>query len=431
MSEYTPAPPSGIGRSESPDIRLRGRWLPLARLGWLLIAMLIILLIAAGIPFEFAYYKGICRTAACATELAAPLTPERTHALQALGLSTDFYAAYTVALEVVAAIVYAAVGAVIFWHRSHDRMGMFAAFTLLTFGCGLVTGQLATHAPALWLPAACAYYLGQASFGIFFYLFPDGRFVPRWTRWLAAAASIWWAVSIFFPDIPLNFNGPAFLGFITTLVVAQVYRYRRVSNAVQRQQTKWVVYGFAIAIGGFVGAIALQGLVEVLLPPGPLGQMLANGLLTGLLMLIPLAIGMAILRSRLYDIDIIIRRTLVYSLLTLTLGLVYLGCILISRTLIAPLTGGSELAIVASTLAIAALFLPLRRRIQALIDKRFYRRKYDAAKVLAAFAATACDETDLTELTAELLRVVDTTVQPEFAGLWLKPAESKSRESLA
>jgi hypothetical protein len=132
------------------------------------------------------------------------------------------------------------------------------------------------------------------------------------------------------------------------------------------------------------------------------------------------------LKHRLYDIDIIIRRTLVYSLLTLTLGLIYLGCILLSRALVAPLTGSSELAIVASTLAIAALFLPLRRRIQNTIDKRFYRRKYDAAKVLQAFGATARDETELERLTAEMLRVVDETIQPEFVGLWLREAPARS-----
>jgi hypothetical protein len=134
---------------------------------------------------------------------------------------------------------------------------------------------------------------------------------------------------------------------------------------------------------------------------------------------------MAILRSRLFDIDIIIQRTLVYSVLTLFLALVYIGSILISRALVAPLTGGSELAIVVSTLAIAALFLPLRRRIQQLIDRRFYRRKYDAAKVLAAFALTARDETDLDRLTGELLRVVDETIQPEFVGVWLREPEGK------
>ena len=149
------------------------------------------------------------------------------------------------------------------------------------------------------------------------------------------------------------------------------------------------------------------------------------------LVAVPAAIGIAILRYRLYDIDIIIRRTLVYSTLTLTLGLIYFGCIVLVRTLVAPLTGGTDLAIVASTLAIAALFNPLRKRIQTLIDKRFYRRKYDAAKVLAAFGATARDETDLEQLTAEMLRVVDETVQPEFVGLWLRePGTDKQRGAM-
>jgi amino acid transporter len=146
---------------------------------------------------------------------------------------------------------------------------------------------------------------------------------------------------------------------------------------------------------------------------------------------VAVAAGIAILRYRLWDIDIIIRRTLVYGALTLTLGLVYIGCILLSRTLIAPYLGGSELAIVASTLAIAALFSPLRRRIQNLIDKRFYRRKYDAAKVLAAFGVAARDETDLERLTGEMLRVVDETVQPEFVGLWLRePGTDKQRGAM-
>jgi hypothetical protein len=404
------------------DTRLRGRWLVLARWAWVLLAVLLMLLIAVGIPFEYAYYQSICTSAACSTDdVTAQLTPEGVQALQALGLSTGFYAAYLVTIEVVAALVYTAVAAVIFWHRSDDRMGLFAAFTLLTAGCAIfVAGSLTAHVPALWLPAACANFLGQASFVIFFYLFPDGRFVPRWTRWLAVGSSIWWAASIFFPDIPLNFNGPAYLVFIASQVVVQIYRYRRVSNAVQRQQTRWVVYGFAVAIGGFVSAVALHNLVLAPQPSGPFDQMIGGALLSSFFLLIPLSIGVAIVRSRLWDIDVLIRRTLVYSALTFILALIYIGCILLSRALVAPLVGGSELAIVASTLAIAALFTPLRKRIQNVIDKRFYRRKYDAAKVLAAFGATVRDETDLDALTSELLRVVDETMQPEFVGLWLR-----------
>ena len=133
------------------------------------------------------------------------------------------------------------------------------------------------------------------------------------------------------------------------------------------------------------------------------------------------------LRYRLYDIDVIINRTLVYGALTVSLGLVYIGCVVLLRQVLAPLTGSSELAIMASTLAIAALFTPLRRRIQTMIDRRFYRRKYDAAKVLAVFGATVRDETDLDALTSEMLRVIDDTMQPESIGLWLRdPATTAS-----
>jgi hypothetical protein len=412
---------------------IQGRWLGLARSAWVLLAILIMLLIAAGIPLEYAYYKSICMSAACGTR-SGQLTLEAVQALQALGLSAGFYAAYTVTLEVVAALVYAAIGALIFSRKSDDRMALFAAFTLLTAGCAIfIAGSLADHATALWLPAACANYLGQVSFVIFFYLFPDGRFVPRWTRWLAAASSVWWAVSILFPDIPLNFttNGPAILALVASLVVVQVYHYRRVSNVVQRQQTKWVVYGFAMALVGFGGVLTLVALVPAIQQSGPLGQMIGTGIITGFLLLIPLSISLAILRSHLWDIDIIIRRTLVYGALTLTLGLVYVGCIVVSRTLVAPYLGGSELAIVASTLALATLFNPLRRRIQNLIDKRFYRRKYDAAKVLAAFGATVRDETDLERLSAAMLKVVDETMQPEFVSLWLREAPTSSTPNRA
>jgi hypothetical protein len=208
------------------------------------------------------------------------------------------------------------------------------------------------------------------------------------------------------------------IGLAAVMVVAffgaLIHNLRTVREPVARAQVRWMALGLA---GPFLGAL-LGGLLGLLLPlvASVFGWIYSNVLIA----LLPLCLGIAITRYRLFDIDVIIRRTLVYSTLTLILGLVYVGCIVVSRTLVAPLIGGSDVAIVASTLAIAALFLPLRRRIQIFIDQRFYRRKYHAAKVLAAFATTARDETDLERLTGELLRVMDETVQPEFVGLWLK-----------
>jgi len=212
-----------------------------------------------------------------------------------------------------------------------------------------------------------------------------------------------------------------------------MYRYRKGANSVERQQTKSVIFGIVVLASTVMPWVPVFG-GGLDIPSGQ-PRLLANISTWTLIYLgqyfLPVAITIAILRYKLWNIDIIIRRTLVYSLLTLTLGLIYLGCILVSRTLVAPLTGASDLAIVISTLAIAALFMPLRRRIQNSIDRRFYRRKYDAAMVLAAFGTTARDETDLDGLTGELLRVIYETMQPEFVGLWLHGPQARSKTEAA
>jgi hypothetical protein len=147
---------------------------------------------------------------------------------------------------------------------------------------------------------------------------------------------------------------------------------------------------------------------------------------------IPVAVGVAILRHRLYDIDVLINRTLVYGSLTVSLVAVYFGSIVLVQSALRTLTGQeTTLAVVASTLAIAALFNPLRHRIQALVDRRFYRRKYDAAKTLEGFSAKLRGETDLDTLNDELVRVVSVTIQPAHAGLWLRPEAARKGERAA
>jgi hypothetical protein len=135
------------------------------------------------------------------------------------------------------------------------------------------------------------------------------------------------------------------------------------------------------------------------------------------------AITFGVLRYRLWEIDVVIRRTTSYAIVTGLLALIYFGSVVVLQRVLSPVTGESTAAVVLSTLLIAALFLPLRRRVQAAIDRRFFRRKYDAEQVLAQFAATARDETDLDALTAELLRVIQETMQPEHVSLWLRPAD--------
>jgi len=205
-------------------------------------------------------------------------------------------------------------------------------------------------------------------------------------------------------------------------VAAQIYRFWHVSNAEERQQTKWVVYGIAV----FIPLI----LVLLTLPPFSqygdtatlysLPQMLFLGTENMFLCVIPVSIGIAVLRSRLWDIDLVIRRTLVYSVLTVILGLVYFGGVTLLQSLFAGLSGqSSSAALVISTLLIAALFNPLRRRIQDFIDRRFYRQKYNAEQALMQFAGAARSETELDVLSNKVTQVANESLHPEFSQVWL------------
>ena len=405
-------------RPSQPPAALRGRWLLLARVAWVVLTVIVIGLHVAGIPYFYAHQIGSLNL--------GRLTPEQVRLFESLGLTPYFYAAYTVALPVGTMLVFSAIATVIFWRKSADRMALFVAFTLVVFGGAALTSDvphtLAAAHPALWLPVYLLDYLGQVAFGVFFYVFPNGRFVPRWTRWLAVAVALLYVPNVFFPDSSLNLlDGLPFLGFLGSLVVAQVYRYRWVSGPVARQQTKWVVFGVAVALVGFATLITLANLVLSPKSIGPLAEMAAETFAYGFIALIPLSIGVAILRSGLYEIDLIINRTLVYGSLTATLVALYLVGIVVLQRMFVLLTGQqSTLAVVASTLLIAALFTPLRRRIQAFIDRRFYRRKYDARKTLEAFSATLRDETDLDALSDDLVRVVRETMQPAHVSLWLR-----------
>ncbi|MDP8899855.1 MAG: hypothetical protein M3N33_01655, partial [Actinomycetota bacterium] len=195
--------------------------------------------------------------------------------------------------------------------------------------------------------------------------------------------------------------------------ISLVLRLRR-ARGVERQQLKWFVYAAVMMGGGFFASFVFS-------------SGLANSIAwsSGILgfMVLPVATGIALLRYRLYDIDALINRTLVYGALTAILVTLYLGSVVALRGLVFGFTGkSSQLVIVASTLAIAALFSPLRRRIQGFIDRRFYRKKYDAARTLETFSARLRNETDLDELNGGLLSVVHETLQPDHVSLWLRPS---------
>ena len=214
--------------------------------------------------------------------------------------------------------------------------------------------------------------------------------------------------------------------------VVLVYRYRRVFTQVERQQTKWVVFGVGMGVLlVIVSSIPTLVFPELDQPDSP--YQVLGGLLFALLFLsIPLSVGIAILRYRLWDIDTLINKALVYGLLTALLGTLYVGLIIGLASLAGAITSSNPdqqpVALVISTLAIAALFQPVRHRLQAIIDRRFYRRKYDAEKALAAFSATLRSEVDLEQVRVQLLAVVQETMQPAHVSLWLRQPERSLRD---
>jgi hypothetical protein len=258
-------------------------------------------------------------------------------------------------------------------------------------------------------------------------LFPTGRLPSsRWRpfAWVSVAmisgAVIW--SSVISPDV--GFNAPPSPVQLSVLLLGgvaagSVVVGRRNARGVERQQIKWLLYVgpiFFVASGLHIGFYYFW-LTERSWGLWASYLLVVVGGLSG-----PFAIGIAILRYRLYEIDIIINRTLVYALLTAILAAVYFGAVVLLQRVFVALTGQqSTLAVVASTLLIAALFTPLRRRIQSFIDRRFYRRKYDARKTLEAFSAQLRDETDLEALSGDLVGVVRETMQPAHVSLWLRP----------
>jgi hypothetical protein len=229
--------------------------LAVAWAGWLVAAVLTIGIFVAAMPLRYAQLQVPCAGATCAS---LQLTPADLRGLQAYHLTASSYAAYFVALDIFSALAWCAVGAVIFWRKPNDRVALFSALTLVTFGGARFPDTplaLATAHPGWALPVHFLRFFGSACLSLFFYVFPDGRFVPRWTHW---AALLWIAAQIpefFFPDsvlsanrFPLWLQFVGFLGFVASVAVAQIYRYVRVSSPSQRQQTKWVVFGMAAAL---------------------------------------------------------------------------------------------------------------------------------------------------------------------------------------
>jgi hypothetical protein len=277
--------------------------------------------------------------------------------------------------------------------------------------------------PELELPLRVYTNISNLSYYTLFLIpliFPDGRFVPRWTRWLIPLIIVW----AILPFSQMNWlvNGITIL-WAGIVLVSPIYRYRRVSDPTQREQTKWVMFGLLTTIAVFFSLSLIQVLVPYssARPERTVLLALIGGTIGYLAFsFLPVSFGVAILRYRLWDIDVLINRTLVYGSLTVSLVALYIAGVIALQALFRAITGQtSDLAVAIATLAIATLFNPWRHRLQSFIDRRFYRRKYDAAHILAAFSSKLRNEVDLDEVSRDLIAVLQETVQPANAAIWL------------
>jgi cytochrome b subunit of formate dehydrogenase len=368
----------------------------------------------------------------------------------------DVSSAYAT-VPVIWGISFSAIGAVIASQRPENPIGWIFLLAGFFHGLNAFSSEYSTFAlltnHGSWLGGAFFSWLftwafapGFATFPLTLLLFPTGRPPsPRWrlVLWLIAVGLALMVVPQAVAAWPLR--GPALLGDPSrvlesiggpakALLYTEVYtvglcmlasvislalRFRRTAS-VERQQIKWLLYAGALT---FIMTATVSPAAPFDLP-GFVSMVLETILLPLALPSIPVAAGIAILKYRLYDIDVVINRTLVYGSLTTALALTYFGGVATTQAIFRALTGQEQqpqLAIVVSTLVIAALFDPLRRQVQAFVDRRFYRRKYDAAKTLAAFSAKLRDETDLEALNSALVGVVRETMQPAHVSLWLRP----------
>jgi hypothetical protein len=363
----------------------------------------------------------------------------------------------SVVANLITLLPFSVVGAIVASRQPRNTIGWLFCGVGVTVGLNSFAGDFAEFwlasgfgvsslgETAAWLSSWLWFLLVFVPMSLLLLLFPDGKLPsPRWrpVAWGGALGTAGGVMGnalsagplVDFPQIanPYGVDSPivGMVGVAGSIVaagsmvgsaVSLILRLRR-SGSRQRQQIKWLAYGGAVLVGGvFAGALAIPWNV-------PVSIMIMSVSLLGL----PVFTGIAIVRHHLYDIDILINRTLVYTTLTATLTLVYFGGMAGLQRLLSPVMGeGNGLAVVASTLLIATLFNPLRRRIQAFIDRRFYRSKYDARKTLEGFSAKLRDETDLKALNDELVRVVRETMQPAHVSLWVRPETSSKGEQPA
>ena len=385
MDSALPPSMALIHAPEERPAALQGRWLLLARSAWVLISVIAVALFIASLaPF----YRATHDFTSVHEHGGAAL---RT-GLQQIHFPIALYAATEVVTDSLLVAVFVGVGVLLFWRKSNDPAGLFFSLTLVTFGTiwPNTSDDLVAAHPMLHLPVAAISAFGFGSFFLLCYLFPDGRFVPRWTRFFGLAWMVLEiALSLVPPPAHVNHLvigavfAVAIVAFPGTMLYAPIYRYRRESTPVQRQQIKWVTYSLAAAILVFV-IVGASGSLPVFNRPGApaaLFDLASGGIYSLVFLMIPISIGFAVLRYRLWDIDPIVNHTLVYGALTFCIVAMYV--VIVAELGVIFSTGENLFFSLIATGLIAVLFQPLRLWLQRGVNRLMYGERDDPYEVLS------------------------------------------------
>ena len=374
-------------RSVVPSVQLSAKWIRLIRLAWLTYALLVLALMLAGLPLVFNQMQTVCKGLEC---LWGQPSITGLQMLATSGLSLTTYAAYNTLLPLVVPILSLVLVTIVVWRKPNDRMALLFALVMGTCPVNLSNAPmaLANTYPDFWLFAKVIEF-GAAGFLPFFYLFPNGQFIPRWSRWLILPNFLIVGLVVFLPASQIPGTPAATLTGAWVVIAAvstflfQGYRYRYVANPVQRQQIKWLAYGLAMTSSTSILSSVLARVLAIDVQPGSLGFLISNTLATAAIAFFGISLWVAVLRYRLFDIDLLINRTLVYGVLTAGVVGVYV-------TIVAGLgamfqSQGKLLASLLATSLIAMLFQPARSRLQSAVNRLMYGERDDPYAVLSRF----------------------------------------------
>jgi len=404
--------PKNTKDSSSSETCIHGRWLLLLRIIWLVVAFWGGVLVIASLPFSFVQLQTICTGSACSN---LQLTPLQVQALQHLGLSVTFYAIAHITLLLLDIFVTYALAGIVMWRKSNESMALFFAFLFVTceiYPLGGSDALLIKMYPVLLLPCQLIAFLNGTCLSFFFCLFPNGRFVPRWSRWVALVEAGSGVLQNFFPQslapgtLLFVINTVLSISFFPFIFVVQFYRCRWVSIPVERQQIKWNLFGLL--------QVTLVALIILLSPlifpslsqPGSLYSLVMPFVWRCAVLLSLILLSTAILRYRLWDIDILINRTLVYVGLSASVIGLYVLVVMSFGTLFQ--AQGNLLISLLATGVIAVLFQPLRERLQRGVNRLMFGERDEPYRVLARLGQRL--ETTLTP-DALLPTIVETVAQ--------------------